>query len=212
MRIGELLVESHGITGAKFVDFVRFCVERLGLESMPKIHLVDELEENNSFGVYYPNRDESHIAVAGRHPIDVMRTVAHELVHARQRELKEELDGSTGSDDENEANAMAGVLMREFAPTLFGKRDEVSEMGVGSIAGVAQPMTAPVKKKKKSKTSENFADGKVKGKSRPGRAKRAGVDCSKSITDLRSIAKRSSGEKQKMAHWCANMKSGRKKS
>jgi hypothetical protein len=59
--------------------------------------------------------------------------------------------------------------------------------------------------------AENFADGKKKGKSRPGRAKRAGVDCSKSITDLRKMAKNSSGEKQKMAHWCANMKSGRKK-
>lgn len=59
--------------------------------------------------------------------------------------------------------------------------------------------------------NENFADGKVKGKSRPGRAKRAGVDCSKSIADLRKMAKNSSGEKQKMAHWCANMKSGRKK-
>jgi len=58
---------------------------------------------------------------------------------------------------------------------------------------------------------ENFADGKVKGKSRPGRAKRAGVDCSKSVTDLRKIAKNSSGEKQKMAHWCANMKAGRNK-
>jgi len=62
-----------------------------------------------------------------------------------------------------------------------------------------------------SNLQENYADGKVKGKSRPGRAKRAGVDCSKSITDLRKIARNSSGEKQKMAHFCANMKSGRKK-
>ena len=59
---------------------------------------------------------------------------------------------------------------------------------------------------------ENFMDGKKKGKSRPGRAKRAGVDCSKSKTELRKIAKNSSGEKQKMAHFCANMKSGKKKS
>jgi len=62
------------------------------------------------------------------------------------------------------------------------------------------------------KKNENFADGKKKGKSRPGRAKRAGVDCSKSVTALRKQAKNSSGEEQKMAHWCANMKSGRKKS
>ena len=58
---------------------------------------------------------------------------------------------------------------------------------------------------------ENFADGKVKGKSRPGRVKRAGASCNGSVTDLRARAKRASGEKAKMYHWCANMKSGRKK-
>lgn len=58
---------------------------------------------------------------------------------------------------------------------------------------------------------ENFADGKVKGKSRPGRVKRAGASCSGSVTDLRKRAKNSSGEKAKMYHWCANMKSGRGK-
>lgn len=59
--------------------------------------------------------------------------------------------------------------------------------------------------------SENFADGKVKGKSRPGRVKRAGASCDGSVTELRSKAKNSSGERQKMYHWCANMKSGKKK-
>lgn len=63
----------------------------------------------------------------------------------------------------------------------------------------------------RNKITENFADGKVKGKSRPGRVKRAGVNCSASISSLRKIAKNSSGEKQKMAHWCANMKSGKRK-
>jgi hypothetical protein len=61
------------------------------------------------------------------------------------------------------------------------------------------------------KLSENFADGKVKGKSRPGRVKRAGASCNGSVTDLRRRAKNASGEKAKMYHWCANMKSGRKK-
>jgi GNAT superfamily N-acetyltransferase len=58
---------------------------------------------------------------------------------------------------------------------------------------------------------ENFADGKVKGKSRPGRVKRAGASCSGSVTDLRAKARKYGGEKGKMYHWCANMKSGRKK-
>jgi nicotinic acid mononucleotide adenylyltransferase len=59
--------------------------------------------------------------------------------------------------------------------------------------------------------NENFADGKVKGKSRPGRVKRSGASCNGSVTDLRKRAKNSSGEKARMYHWCANMKSGRKK-
>jgi hypothetical protein len=60
--------------------------------------------------------------------------------------------------------------------------------------------------------SENFADGKKKGKSRPGRVKRSGASCNGSVTSLRTKAKKASGEKAKMYHWCANMKSGRKKS
>tara|TARA_B110000285_G_scaffold59084_1_gene67768 strand:+ start:147 stop:578 length:432 start_codon:yes stop_codon:yes gene_type:complete len=59
--------------------------------------------------------------------------------------------------------------------------------------------------------SENFADGKKKGKSRPGRVKKSGASCNGSVTALRKRAKNSSGEKAKMYHWCANMKSGRKK-
>jgi len=59
--------------------------------------------------------------------------------------------------------------------------------------------------------NENFADGKVKGKSRPGRVKRAGASCNGSVTELRAKAKKASGEKAKMYHWCANMKAGKKK-
>ena len=58
---------------------------------------------------------------------------------------------------------------------------------------------------------ENFADGKKKGKSRPGRVKRAGASCKGSVSSLRSKAKKYGGEKGKMYHWCANMKGGRKK-
>ena len=66
-----------------------------------------------------------------------------------------------------------------------------------------------VKKLKLAK--ENFADGKRKGKSRPGRVKRAGASCKGSVNSLRARAKKYSGERGKMYHWCANMKSGRSK-
>jgi len=58
---------------------------------------------------------------------------------------------------------------------------------------------------------ENFADGKKSGKSKPGRVKKSGASCNGSVTELRKKAKNASGERAKMYHWCANMKSGRKK-
>jgi hypothetical protein len=56
---------------------------------------------------------------------------------------------------------------------------------------------------------ENFADGKNPG--RKGLAKRMGVNTKASVSSLRKTAKHSSGEKARMAHWLANMKSGRAK-
>lgn len=59
--------------------------------------------------------------------------------------------------------------------------------------------------------NENFADGKVKGRSRPGRVKRSGASCDGSVSSLRAKAKKYGGERGRMYHWCANMKGGRKK-
>jgi ribosomal protein S18 acetylase RimI-like enzyme/predicted nucleotidyltransferase len=61
----------------------------------------------------------------------------------------------------------------------------------------------------KQDMAENFADGKNPG--RKGLAKRVGVNCKQPVAKLRSIAANSSGERQRMAHWCANMKSGKQK-
>ena len=60
-----------------------------------------------------------------------------------------------------------------------------------------------------AKMEENFADGKNPG--RKGLAKRSGVNTKASVSSLRNTAKHSSGEKQRMAHWLANMKAGRAK-
>jgi hypothetical protein len=57
--------------------------------------------------------------------------------------------------------------------------------------------------------AENFADGKNPG--RKGLAKRSGVNTKASVSTLRNVAKHSTGEKQRMAHWLANMKAGRAK-
>ena len=58
------------------------------------------------------------IMTKNRHPMDIFRSVAHELVHHKQNEDgrlgHSSEEGSTGSDIENEANAMAGVVMRHY--------------------------------------------------------------------------------------------------
>jgi predicted nucleotidyltransferase len=86
---------------------------------------------------------------------------------------------------------------------LATRKRGVYVAGSDHLQAVQQFLDQPV--------SENFADGKIKGKSRPGRVKRSGASCAGSVTSLRAKAKRSGGERGKMYHWCANMKSGRKK-
>jgi hypothetical protein len=57
--------------------------------------------------------------VKNRNVADILRTLAHELVHRKQDE-EGKIDynsGETGSEVENEANAMAGVLLRDFGKT-----------------------------------------------------------------------------------------------
>jgi len=82
---------------------------------------------------------------------------------------------------------------------------------IGFISATASFWDSETETLDNENISENFADGKVKGKSRPGRVKRAGASCNGSVTSLRQRAKNASGEKARMYHWCANMKSGRKK-
>ena len=84
---------------------------------------------------------------------------------------------------------------------------------VGEIKQIAQEIATTLGKEKMRivEILENFADGKKKGKSRPGRVKRSGASCKGSVTSLRAKAKKYGGEKGKMYHWCANMKGGKKK-
>jgi hypothetical protein len=163
-------------------DFAIWAIKILKIEQAPKIRLVKD-SGTTALGYFDPATKEIVVTFKDRHQMDIMRTLAHELVHRKQLETKPELDGATGSVDENEANALAGVLLRYWGkshPEHF--REDLEE---------------------------NFADGKKPG--RKGLAKRSGVNCKQPVNTLRKIAKNSSGERQRMAHWCANMKSGKNK-
>lgn len=67
-----------------------------------------------TFGYFDPRDNKIVVCIKDRHPTDVLRTLCHEMIHLAQgniRELTAE-DGVTGSDIENEANALAGILLR----------------------------------------------------------------------------------------------------
>lgn len=116
----ENLTESQS-PGDVLANFLKFVCAELGLKQLPNIEFVADLKhsdtEHPTFGYFDTDTDQIKIGVSGRHPLDIMRTLAHELVHYRQR-LSRQLDsdsGDTGSAAENQANAQAGVLMRKFA-------------------------------------------------------------------------------------------------
>ena len=51
--------------------------------------------------------------------MDVMRTVAYELIHYKQDQMfNRELDGEDGSPDENPTNALAGVILRRWGQKI----------------------------------------------------------------------------------------------
>lgn len=108
-------------------EFIKFVVDRLGINDLPEIVLHNDpawSEQNHSFGRYTPELHTLEVNLANRHVMDILRTTAHELVHCKQNQEHALPDqaGDTGSDWENQANAMAGVIMRDYAehnPQMF---------------------------------------------------------------------------------------------
>ena len=99
--------------------FIGFCKKELDIQSLPKISLVKDksfVEMRRSFGEYNPSEMSIKVFITGRNLADVCRSLAHELVHHRQQELNLIYSdaGETGTEIENDANAIAGIIMREY--------------------------------------------------------------------------------------------------
>lgn len=100
-------------------SLLKISMAELKLDNLPPIHLHKHISADDgqaTFGRYLNQDNIIHLAVIGRHPVDIFRTLAHELVHYKQN-LNNELDnnsGQTGSDEENEAHAKAGIILRNF--------------------------------------------------------------------------------------------------
>ena len=121
MKITELLVEGKE-SKTTFIDmfkkFLPLAMEILEIDSLPKMDFEPVIHTGGqpSFGMYANGEKTLHVAILNRHPVDILRTVAHELVHYRQ-DIRDELNdesGATGSPEENQAHEIAGVIMRHF--------------------------------------------------------------------------------------------------
>jgi len=188
-NVNESIDLSHHKTNfvEMFKKFLPLAMHYIGLKSLPKIKFKSSVHDETqpTFGRYENGEHVLYVALMNRHPNDILRTVAHELVHYKQ-DTEHELEpdsGRTGSPHENQANAIAGIVMRHFNkkyPEYLSHK----------------PIT------------ENFADGK--GPGRPGDSQRHGIPKHATMTQLRK-ASHAKGRKGQLARWQINMRNGKKK-
>ena len=150
----QFLNEKPELSDAEIVSaFIDYCVQQLGIEQMPVVKFKKDPQwsaRNKTFGRYSPDQNLLEVSLADRHVMDILRTVAHELTHTRQHEVQDvpSSAGETGSRWENEANARAGVLMRDYAqqhPEFFeaGEIDEGIKDKIAATALAACVAGAP---------------------------------------------------------------------
>ena len=101
-------------------EFIKFAKNALQLKEKVSVKLLEKRHEHMTAACYDPNTNEISIYTKGRAFADVCRSLAHEMVHQKQNELGllEADSGETGSDIENEANACAGIIMRNFGDVV----------------------------------------------------------------------------------------------
>lgn len=123
----------------------KFLSKKLGIKNHPNLKLVDDISKTNEFlagtGHYDSNTNSICVYVAGRHPKDVLRTFAHEVVHHKQREIGS-LDNSNKGNDpkytqndphlrnmEKQAYLVGNILFRDWEDQeKYGESKKVNEV------------------------------------------------------------------------------------
>jgi hypothetical protein len=112
----------------KLDSFVKFVKEQLEIKTVPTIKIQNNRDGLKTTANYDYTKENKIIKVCskGRALVDVMRSIAHEMVHHKQFE-EGRLDGpqppDIGGEIEDEANAKAGQYIKMYAkidPTIYG--------------------------------------------------------------------------------------------
>lgn len=103
----------------KLKDFIKFIKDDLGLKSAPTVVLQNGRKGLKTTANYDYTKDEKVVRINGKNRmlVDIMRSIAHEFVHHRQFEQGrlEVKPPDIGGEIEDEANAVAGQLIKKFA-------------------------------------------------------------------------------------------------
>lgn len=206
-----------------FKKFLPLAMKYIGLKDLPRMVFLMSIsdEDQPTFGRYVNDEKTLYVALANRHPNDILRTIAHELTHYKQdtEHALHAASGETGSEHENEANSVAGIVLRHFnkqypeylkiRPVVLEnrrkrKKSRYAAYGPGPYGwyGYDAGYSAD------TGVEENFADGR--NPQDKGDSKRYNVPTKGKISTLRKIAKQG-GRRGQLAHWQANMRSGKEK-
>jgi hypothetical protein len=118
--LNESIMHNNKVDARSVANFVNFAKEYLGIDDGIKVALAFTRTPDLRTTAYYNYSGEGSIKIYAkdRAIIDVCRSIAHELVHHTQfldgRLLDAVKDGEDGSPIENEANAVAGIIIRKW--------------------------------------------------------------------------------------------------
>lgn len=106
--------------------FVRFVKKELDLKTVPTISIQNNRDGLKTTANYDYTKENKVIKVTGKNRalVDVLRSIAHEMVHHKQFEQGrlEVQPPDIGGEIEDEANAKAGVYIKMFSkidPTIY---------------------------------------------------------------------------------------------
>ena len=120
-------------------DLISYCGKHMGFQDPPSLFLQDdEKNANNVFGktaFYNPSEQSISIFTTNRHPKDILRSIAHELVHHKQN-LKGMFDNVTAAGPgyaqedphlrnmEKQAYLVGNMAFRDWEDSLKKKNKE----------------------------------------------------------------------------------------